>query len=179
MKGIASLNIFLILLLSSFKAMASKHSSVSKEFVKLTCTYTYETVEDLEVRYDEFTVFGIKSNQSINFFAHEKNIPSFFFKLEGSYPEGSWHEDAEFIFKAKLNDNKLSYSFSYLNYKNDKSELHVLKREDRTITLEGLHDDNHASFEYEEGEAFFYFEDETEWIQEDLTKIKDCEIQKF
>ena len=67
----------------------------------------------------------------------------------------------------------------YLNYKRDKSKLHILRREDRRINLDGLFDDNHAKFNFEDGKKIFFSIDESDWIQESITSIEDCEVQIF
>ena len=179
MKGLASIYTLLILAICSQNSFASSHSEMGSGFFNLTCTYTYETEESFDVKRDEFSVFGIKDTKTVKFNVRKRNLPSYFFKFEGGFPRSVWHRDAEFLFKARLQGEELIYTFQYLNYKRDKSKLHILRREDRRINLDGLFDDNHAKFNFEDGKKIFFSIDESDWIQESITSIEDCEVQIF
>ncbi len=179
MKGLASIYTILILAICSQNSFALNYNKMGSGFFNLTCTYTYETEESFDVKRGEFSVFGIKDTESVNFNVRKRNLPSYFFKFTGGFPASVWHRDAEFLFRARLRGEELIYSFQYLNYKRDKSKLHILRREDRRINLDGLFDDNHAKFNFEDGKKIFFSIDESDWIQESITSIEDCEVQIF
>ncbi|MCO4755460.1 MAG: hypothetical protein KC478_13345 [Bacteriovoracaceae bacterium] len=150
-------------------------------FVRLQCTYTYESFDSPILKEDVFTVIGENSEQSntIEFKTSIKDIPAFFFNNHNSYPSSVWHYDSSINFHATLYGDELKYEFQFFNYIDQQRGIIALVDETRVISTNKLLTDGAMTFAYHEGLVESSRSNTGPWVNESSVKIKSCSVDMF
>lgn len=152
----------------------------TNDYYRLSCEYEYESRDSQQVVSDRFSTFSVKQSDGAHRFSISKeDIPGYFFEMRNTYPYAIWHRDSKIAFNAALSHGRLTYGFTYENYKRNRSDFQILMQDTREIYVGDVNAFGHVRFDHVDGKLLNFYAVDEKWVNEEGIRIRECVIEAF